>query len=112
MTITPMRPWLVAILAAFALFTITAPFAAAAPEGDDGFYLDTLDGLPIFEQHSKQVLLQEGHKVCSAIQHGASEDSATDIVQSDLGASHYEAYRLVAAVELGLDCFSLKTHGM
>lgn len=109
MIMTPARPWLVAILAASALFTITAPLAAAAP--DDDFYLDTLSGLPISEQHSEQVLLQEGHKVCNAVKHGATEDIATDMVQSDLGASNYQAYRLVTAAELGLDCFTLKVHG-
>lgn len=113
MSMTRLRRWLVATLALFAMVTAMAPLAAAGPEGSDEFYLDNLNGLPVYKEHSKQFLLQEGHKVCSIIQEqGASEDSATDMVQSDLGTSTVNAYRLVVAAELGLGCFSLKVHGM
>lgn len=112
MTITPMRPWLVAMVAAFALSTITVPVAAAGPEGSDSFYLDLLSGLPVNEKYGKQFMVQEGHKICDAIHGGASEDNATDMVQSDLRTSNYEAFRVVGSAELGLGCFSLKVHGM
>lgn len=117
MRITPMRRWPAAMLGALAMFAATAPLVAAAPrahaapEPSDEFYLDLLNGLPVSDQFSKETLLQEGHKACGAMQHGASEDSATDMVQSDLHISNYYAYRVVSAVELGLSCFSRKTHG-
>ena len=118
MSSTPIRPWLAAILAAFALFTTTVPLIAAAPRaqaddpGNDGFYVDLLTGVDAYNQYNEQTLLQEGHKICSAIHQGASEDSATGMVQSDLGPSNYQAYRIVSAAESGLGCASLKTHGM
>jgi hypothetical protein len=113
MSITPIRPW----LAAFAVFATTVPLAVATPPARadataDLFYIDLLKGTPAYNRYGEQALLQEGHKICSAMQHGASEDSATDMVQSDLGAPNYEAFRVVVSTELGLDCFSLKNHGM
>jgi hypothetical protein len=115
MSITPTR--LTALLSAFALFTTTVPLFAAAPRahanaGSDVFYIDLLKGSDAYNQYGEQALLQEGHKVCDAIQHGASEDGATGIVQSDLGASASVAFSVVSSVELGLDCFSLKVLGM
>lgn len=111
MSSNPMRSWLAAIPALFALFTITVPPATAGAEGSDEFYLDILNGLPPYSQFSKQTLLQEGHKICGQARSGASEDNATDMVQSDLGISANDAYRVVAAAELGYGCFSLKIHG-
>lgn len=112
MSFTGLRRWLAAVVVPFALVTITTPHAAAGPEGSDEFYLDILNGLPVYTQHSKQILVQEGHKVCNSIHHGGSEDSTTSMVESDLGTSNINAYRLVVAAELGLGCFSLKVHGM
>jgi hypothetical protein len=114
-----MRAWLTAILAAFALFTATVPLVGGPPrahadqsaaESADRFYIDLLKGHDVYKQYSKQALLQEGHKVCSATRHGVSEDDATNIVQSDLGISNLEAYNLVTSAELGLGCFSVKIH--
>ncbi|HEY2562524.1 MAG TPA: DUF732 domain-containing protein, partial [Acidimicrobiales bacterium] len=65
-----------------------------------------------YSQRGDQAWLREGHKVCDAFDRGASEDSVTNIVRSDLGTSTYQAYRVVTAAELGLGCFSLKPHDM
>ncbi|MGH3635107.1 MAG: DUF732 domain-containing protein [Mycobacterium sp.] len=117
MSITAMLPRLAAILAAFALFATTVPLVAvAAPAhadpGNDVFYIDLLRGLDVYNHYGDQAWLQEGHKVCSAFHRGATEDSATDMVQSDLGTSTYQAYRVVTAAELGLGCFTMKYHDM
>jgi hypothetical protein len=117
MSVTRTRPWLTAILKAFALFTSTMTVVAVAPSAradatSDHFYIDLLKGTYAYNQYGEQVLLQEGHKVCGAMQHGASEDAATDMVHSDLGAPTYDAFRVVVSIELGLNCFALKNHGM
>lgn len=116
MSIIQKRLRLATIVAAVALFTTTVPLLTAAPRAQadassDLFYIDLLKGSGP-DRYGEQALLQEGHKVCSAMQHGASEDSAYEMVQSDLGTSKSEAFRVVSAVELGLACFSLKLHGM
>ncbi|OBJ38350.1 hypothetical protein A5621_13355 [Mycobacterium colombiense] len=115
MSAIPMRSRLVVTLAASALCATEVLLVAIAPRAhaDDGFYLDLLNGGSAYKKHSQQTLLQEGRKICSAISRdGASEDNATDMVQSDLGISNDDAYRVVAAAELGLGCFSLKPTGI
>jgi hypothetical protein len=119
MSNTKMRPWQAAILSAFALLMPAVQLVAAAPgahadinTGSDTFYLDLLKGTYAYNQYGEQALLQEGHKVCNAIRHGATEDNATNMVQSDLGAPNNEAFRVVISIELGLDCYSLKNQGM
>jgi hypothetical protein len=117
MRITPTRRWQAAMLGALAIFAATAPLVTAAPrayatpEPSDEYYLDLLSGLPVNDQFSKETLLQEGHKACGAMQHGAAEDNVTAMVQSDLHISNYDAFRLVSSAELGLSCFSRKIHG-
>lgn len=117
MSVTLIRPLLPATLKVVALFATTMTVAAVAPHAHadataDRFYIDLLKGTYAYNQYGEQVLLQEGHKVCSAMQHGASEDNATDMVHSDLGAPTYDAFRVVVSIELGLNCFALKNHGM
>ncbi|WP_224112422.1 DUF732 domain-containing protein [Mycobacterium avium] len=117
MSIATMRPWLVAVLTPFALLAITVPIVAAAPRAhadasSDIFYIDLLKGSDEYNRHGEQALLQEGHKVCDAMQHGASEEGATKMVQSDLGGDNYQAYWVVSSIELGMNCFSLKPYGM
>jgi hypothetical protein len=117
MRINAIGPRLATVLAAFALFCATAaPLVAAAPTHDDGsrdfFYIDLLRGLDVYHQYGEQWWLQEGHKICGAFDRGVTEDSATEMVRSDLGTSTYQAYRVVTAAELGLGCFSLKSHNM
>jgi hypothetical protein len=111
-----MRTWLAPILAAFALSTTVSLIAAAPPGHADAsheiFYIDLVRGLDVYNQRSDQAWLQLGYKVCDAFQRGATEDSVTDTVQSDLGTSTYQAYRVVTATELGLGCFSMKPHKM
>ena len=117
MRVVPMRRWQAAMLGALAMCAATAPLVAAAPrayadpEPSDEFYLDLISGLPVNDQFSKQTLLQEGHKACDTMKHGAPEDNVTNMVQSDLHISNYDAFRLVSSVELGLSCFSRKIHG-
>jgi hypothetical protein len=116
-SVTLIRSWLAATLKAVALFTTTLTTVAVAPSAhadatSDRFYIDLLKGTYAYNQYGEQVLLQEGHKVCSAMQHGASEDNATDMVHSDLGAPTYDAFRVVVSIELGMNCFALKNHGM
>jgi hypothetical protein len=106
-----------AITTTFALFTTAMTVVAVAPsaQGDptaDRFYIDLLKGTSPYDHYGEHALLQEGHKVCSAMQHGASEDAATDMVHSDLGAPTYDAFRVVVSIELGMNCFALKNHGM
>ncbi|OBH52697.1 hypothetical protein A5685_14770 [Mycobacterium colombiense] len=112
MSVTSMRSWPAVVLAAVAPFLVALPPATAVAEGSDEFYLDILNGLPPYSQFGKQTLLDVGHQVCDEIYRGASEDKATDMVQSRLGISNNNAYRVVAAAELGYGCFSLKVHGM
>lgn len=115
MSVIPMRSRLVATLAAFALCATEVLLAATAPRAhaDDEFYMDLLNGGSAYKKHSQQTLLEEGRRICSAISRGgASEDNATDMVQSDLGISNDDAFRVVSAAELGLGCFSLKPAGI
>jgi hypothetical protein len=116
MSINPMRRRLAPILAALALST-TVPLIAAAPAAHadashEIFYIDLVRGLDVYNQRSDPAWLQLGYKVCSAFERGATEDSVTDMVRSDLGTSNYQAYRVVTATELGLGCFSMKPHQM
>lgn len=119
MSTTPMRAWQAPILVAFALMTTTVPLVEGAPsahadenaaESADRFYIDLLKGHEVYQQFSKQTLLQEGHKVCSTIHQGKSEDDATNMVQSDLGISNLEAYYVATSAELGMACFSVHIH--
>ncbi len=112
-----MRPWLAAILAPFALATMMVPLVAAEPHAhadatSDGFYIDLLKGTDIYDRYGEQTLLREAYKVCDAIQRGTGEESATHMVESDLGLNNDRAFRVVSSVEVGMNCFSLKPYGM
>jgi hypothetical protein len=118
MSVTLIRPWLTTpVKVIVALFATAVAVVGVAPRAHadathDHFYIDLLRGTRPYNQYGEQVLLQEGHKVCSAIQHGASEDDATNLVHSDLGAPTFDAFRVVVSIELGMNCFALKNHGM
>lgn len=112
-----MRPWLAAKIFPLAVVTMMVPLVAAGPHAhadatSDGFYIDLLKGTDIYDRYGEQALLREGYKVCDAMQHGTSEESATHMVESDLGLNNDRAFRVVSSTEVGMNCFSLKPYGM
>ncbi len=95
-----MKIWIAAAIAAITLVAAT-PQARA----DDDAFLDVLSDTYFYQKYGPKVLLNEGYKVCNAIdEQGASEEEAIDMVQSDLDVSPFAAGEIVGAAMAGLGC--------
>jgi hypothetical protein len=83
-----------------AALVIGAPVANA----DSSTFLSVLEGERFYQTYGPTVLLNEGNKVCDAIERGRSEDAAIDMVEGDLNVSGFAAGEIVGAAMAGLGC--------
>jgi uncharacterized protein DUF732 len=84
---------------ALAAIAVWGAVPAAAGESE---YLRRLQDR--FTFLSTQQLLGEGHKVCSALDHGALSSSTVDMVSKDLAVSLSVAGDIVSAAAVELGC--------
>ncbi len=89
----------IGVAATALMFALAAAAPAAADESE---YLRLLQ--PKYVYLSAQQLLDEGHKVCSAINSGMLSADAANMVQKDLPVSVATSVDIVGAAAVQLGC--------
>ena len=95
------------ILGGLAALAIGLGLGVAAPaQADESVYLQVVQQFDsyLYNKYGSTRLLQEGYRVCDAVQQGYSFDQVISMIQSDLSASPSGAGGIYGAATSGLGC--------